>query len=161
MKHFILILLILLALSCKKDAPIPDQNKATIPASQSTVKQSIDVYRLDTMAIMQRCAVQFVHDTLQLENMHRHMGDDFYTVADDANFYNAEAAAFLDSVKLPIRYVKNMKFLEFKNNNKESRFVKTDTLSLFNLFLFDPSKALPEPVDITNVREAYLNFSTK
>jgi|GEM_PF-7018607 len=148
-----LYLLTLIFLACRENEPVAEPKPVAVIHENTNAAT-----KNDTLWLTEKCAVQFIHDTLQLERMKQQMGDDFYTVADDANFYSAEASAFLDSVKIPVRYIKNTKYLAFETNYKMAQIVKTDTLTLFNLFLFDPKNVSPMLADITNIREEYDHF---
>lgn len=159
MKYFLLSLLIV-SLSC---------DKATKHTAKRITLSKADLYKphvkSDTMLIEADCcntAVSYIPDSLQLERMKQKLGEeDFYTIADDANYYQSEAAGILEGSKLAVRYVKDVKYIRFVNKLGKSMIVNTDTLSLFNLFLFDRDK-LPRMIDITDTNAEYDRyFSTK
>lgn len=45
-------------------------------------------------------------------------GEDFYTIADDANNYFSEASSYLDSLKVPYKNADDTKVFVYKKDNK-------------------------------------------
>lgn len=158
MKYFLFSCLII-CYSCNKSST---QKSRTIPLPKA--EQYRPLVKSDTLLVAGCCntAVSYIPDSLKLEKMKQELGeDDFYTMSDDANYYQSEAAGILEGSKLAVRYVKDTKYIKFINNMGKSQIVKTDTLSLFNLFLFDRDK-LPRMIDITDTDAEYDRyFSTK
>lgn len=152
--HFLIFLAI--CLSCDK-APKHTGKTITLPE----VEQYKPPVKSDTLIVEAGCcytAISYIPDSLQLERMKKQLGEeDFYIMADDANFYQSEAAGFLEGSKLAVRYVKDIKYIRFINKLGKSQIVKTDTLSLSNLFLFDPEQ-LPRLINITDAEAEYYRY---
>ncbi len=65
------------------------------------------------------CAVLIYPTEEQIASMEKEYGDDFYTVADDAQFYQAAAIEKLDSAGIPQVVSNSKRYLKFKGNSRE------------------------------------------
>jgi len=114
----------------------------------------------DLTLISEKAGIFIGPDNLQIEQLKSEIGeDDFYTIADDNNYYESEASDFLEQKNIKIVYPKT-RYLKFKTaTGKEFNF---DTKSKANpgwlTVLFDPKKESPiivSPVDIDLEYEIY------
>lgn len=81
-------------------------------------------------------------------------GEDFYTIADDANNYFSEASAYLDSLKVSYKNADDTKVFVFRKDDKTIAIPRYKS-PWYALFYKDGKY---ETVDLVNVREAYPKF---
>jgi hypothetical protein len=94
----------------------------------------------ETTTIKSKCAVYVFPDGATLEAMQKKYGDDYYTIADDANWYMSESGQTLDSLgvkegDIKTRYVKCV-----VNGVAHTVDLRTPTGLYWKLFFFNPSK---------------------
>jgi hypothetical protein len=97
------------------------------------------------------CAVLIYPTHQQVEEMKKTEGEDeFYTIADDANFYQTRAIQFLDSAR--IKTVGTQKqFVKFVSGGSTWTLdVRKKNLPGWNLILFNTKKA-PQPTAAVNM----------
>lgn len=73
----------------------------------------------DVETIDYDCAVLVYPTEDQIASMEKEYGDDFYTVADDAQFYQASAIEKLDSAGIRQVVSNSKRFVKFKGNTRE------------------------------------------
>jgi hypothetical protein len=100
---------------------------------------------VDTAAVEtydQTCAVLVYPTDDQIEEMKKEYGDDFYTVADDGQFYQAAAIEKLDSAGIT-QFVSNVKrYARFKGAGREWLLdVRKRDFPEWNIILFSKEKA--------------------
>lgn len=79
-------------------------------------------YKLDTSNPINSKIVIFVSPTSDaIKKLKAENGEDFYTIADDTNFYNAKAWEYLEKNKIPYKLTKEKKF-KFIVNNKPIKY---------------------------------------
>jgi hypothetical protein len=113
----------------------------------------------DTLLINSRSAISVLLDSAGLEKRKKKYGDTAYYVGgDDDMYYSYIADSVLNKKGLKIVEALNYKYLKFIQNNGSTTLIRIDTLTqLYNLFLFDPSKA-PHITDITAIEDEYNKF---
>lgn len=95
----ILILMTSLLISCKEKK---EKNSIILDTPKIKVKNKI---------LEKNHVILVSPSSLKIEKLKKKMGDDFYTIADDINFYNAKTVKFLDSLKLNTRMLTRMIFI--------------------------------------------------
>ena len=104
------------------------------------------------------CAVLIYPTLYQIDTMKKHQGEDFYTGADDYEYYMSQSGSFLDSVKEK-QVIKSAKgILAFKTNTGEIFRLKLDTL-YWSILLFN-GRSAPVKADITAFGDNYKKYMT-
>ena len=134
MIHMFLILLLIF--SCKQEPKFTNNNFASKSVS-------------DTIVINDKTdKVIFIKPTIKyldsIKNTYKNQ-DDFYTIADDSNFYIAEAGNFLKENKMDTINVYNNKILKIGNS-----IIKLSEYKPWSLLLYKKNKNIINvfPVDI-------------
>ena len=155
-------LLLLTVTSCS--GKIEKKDKASLQESlidtSGKVKDTLaNVDNSDTLIIDRKAAVFYLPDSLQIEKRKKEIGEEnFYIGADDYLNYLHTSNDFLDSVKLPVLYAENKKYLKFIGNNNSQTIIRLDTLSeLWGIYLYDPGKK-EKLVDMLTIEEEYNNY---
>lgn len=138
------------AIACK--------NKKT--PQQSTVEQKSTATTFtkkdyDTLITTPGALVLYPTDH-QIDSMKKKDGEDFYTGADDYQFYLANCRQYLDSVKLKTIVKHASGVVAFKTQSNQLYKFRLDTLS-WNLILFN-GKAKPNRADITDIEGEYKKY---
>jgi hypothetical protein len=111
-------------------------SETTSPDVASTATESIDSVAVDYSLIESYlrtevidttdvetvdfdCAVLVYPTEDQIASMEKEYGDDFYTVADDAQFYQAAAIEKLDSASIRQVVSNSKRYLKFKGDSRE------------------------------------------
>lgn len=89
-----------------------------------------------------------------VEKLKKKYGEDFYTIADDANNYFYEASVYLDSLKVPYKNYDDGKTVVFKKDNKTVEIPKYK--SPWYLIFYKDGKY--ETLDLIDVRLAFPKF---
>ncbi len=115
----------------------------------------------DTLKVYKKCAVFFSQDTLEIRKRKKEMGEEeFYAGADDYVYYQGIALHYLDSVKLPVFYMRNEKVVVFINGKRPVYTAKINAEpELMGAFFYDPPKEVlkPELLDINEEYNSYFN----
>ena len=86
--------------------------------NKSTQSPPNRITNSDTI-ILKKNEIIFVSPSAKsIENLKKTKGEDFYTIADDANNYYSNASGFLDSMKVSYVNYDDSKILGYKKNNK-------------------------------------------
>ena len=106
----------------------------------------------DTLIVNNKSAVIYQPDSLTIEQLKTKMGEeDFYTVADDNNFYLSTSIEHLEKLKIPVLNLQGKKFIQFTALDKKPVIMRVDTITgLGNIYLFEPGKQ-PYKADITSM----------
>lgn len=173
MKKFISIILYVLLVACKKKPDATDTiNPIKISASSEakTDNDYLAQYKLENylageqadtskvQVINFNCAV-FIYPTHeQVEEMKKTEGEDeFYTIADDANFYQARAIQLLDSAAVKTAGTQKQ-FIKFVSGESSWTLdVRKKNLPGWNLIFFNKKKA-PQPTAAVNVTFDSIKF---
>ena len=102
------------------------------------------------------CALVLYPTDKQIDSMKKKDGEDFYTIADDNQFYMANCLEYLDSVKLKTITKDSKGVLAFKTQNNQLYKLKLDTLS-WSVILFN-GKTKPYHTDITLFQDDYRSY---
>ncbi|MBS7563812.1 hypothetical protein KHS38_05300 [Mucilaginibacter sp. Bleaf8] len=89
-----------------------------------------------------------------IKKLKKKQGEDFYTVADDANNYFAEASSYLDSLEVSYKSYDDNKIIVFNKNNKSVK-IPRHTSPWYVIFYKDGRY---ETLDLINVKEGYSKF---
>ena len=85
--------------------------------------------------------------------------DDFYTVADDSQFYLAESRHFMDSMKVTTKD-SDQRILVFTKNNGERKIIDLYSGELiWGIYLFD-GKQDPKSIDIVMPADDFHKYFT-
>ena len=97
--------------------------------------------RLKLITITEPCAVYLFPEDSVTERLQKEYGEDFYTIADDVNWYNYESNSLLDTLKVKTLNLKSV-LLAFKQNNGEPYLIDGNVRNAIypNLFFFHPNK---------------------
>jgi len=108
MNKIILILLLnMLFISCK------EQEK------KISINQTVLINKKDTIFIENNQVLFITPSSDNFEEMKKRMGEEnFYTIADDANFYGANAYQFLDSLKVSYKSANSTNIIAYKKKEK-------------------------------------------
>lgn len=123
MKNIILILLFILFISCK----YKEQKIVTNEVSS--------IEKKDTFFIENNQVLFISPSSKDFDEMKKRMGEEnFYTIADDANFYGANAYEFLDSLNVSYANTDSDAIVAYKKNNKTEILIpiKSKWYSLLN-----------------------------
>ncbi|WP_048511189.1 hypothetical protein [Chryseobacterium sp. FH2] len=140
MKNILVIILFICAcpLACKKS---PEKTSSANATS-------------DTIFLREKEILFISPSDKNIENLKKKCGDDFYTIADDANNYFSQASTYLDSLKISYKNYNNDKIIGFKQNNKfiEIQKYKNPWYSIF----YQNGKY--KVLDLIDFREEYSKF---
>ena len=147
MIHMFLILLLIF--SCKQEPKFTNNNLASKFVS-------------DTIVINDKMdKVIFIKPTIKyldsIKNTYKNQ-DDFYTIADDSNFYIAEAGNFLKENKMDTINVYNNKILKIGNS-----IIKLSEYKPWSLLLYQKNKKITNvfPIDIESEFSKYFSKQEK
>jgi hypothetical protein len=101
---------------------VSTESADSIALDYSLVENYVYTGPLDTAnveTIDYDCAVLIYPTEDQIASMEKEYGDDFYTVADDAQFYQAAAIEKLDSAGIQQLVSNSKRYLRFKDNLRE------------------------------------------
>ncbi len=108
---FLLLIGCFLIISCQKTKTGGKTNPDTLFAT-------------DTLYLKENTVLLFYPRNRTIDSLKNKHGDDFYTVADDANFYSAEIIKSLDSLKVPYRNISDSIKIIIKNPQGQKKEVK-------------------------------------
>lgn len=122
---------------------------------KTTAHAIVSKTNYDTL-ITAPCAV-LVYPTLKkIDSMKKKDGEDFYTIADDNQFYMGGSISYLDSVKVK-QIVKDSKgILAFRTNTGQIFKTRLDTL-YWDIILFN-GKDKPIHADMMIIENDYKNY---
>jgi len=148
-KYIVIFFLITLSFACNNKT-----SKKTIAKSSNSVA-IIQSNGYDSL-ITSPCAL-LVYPTLhKIDSMKKKDGQDFYTAADDNQYYMGMSIEYLDSVKAK-RIVKETKgTLAFRTNKGQIFKVNLDTL-YWDIILFN-GKSKPIHPDMTMIQDDYKSY---
>ena len=142
-KILILLLVSILFIYCK-------QNEKT------TTNEIVTNNKKDTVFVKEN-QVLFISPSLSnINEMKNEQGEDFYTIADDMNFYSANAFEFLDSIKVSYINVDSDHVIAYKKNGKTFYILPLQS-KWYSLFNRD-GKLIE--VDLVNFKEDYKNITS-
>jgi len=106
----------------------------------------------DFITVSHKIGIFISPDSVQIEQLKKENGEeDFYTVADDNNYFEYEAAEFLKEKKFKIVHPTN-RYIKFISNKKEFYFdTKAKAARGWTAIIFSPEKGAPKiinPIDI-------------
>lgn len=118
------------------------------------VAKTGDSLKSDTL-ILENSSVIFVSPSnKEIESLKKIQGDDFYTIADDANNYFSNAASYLDSLKISYKNEDDDKIIGYK---KENIFFKIPpSKSSWYAILY--KNGIFKTVDLVDFRQEYKLF---
>lgn len=140
MKNILIIILLLgtFTISCKK-------------ASEKTL---LNTTKSDTVFLKEQEVIFISPSDKSIKNLKEKQGEDFYTIADDANNYFSEATSYLDSLKISYKNFDDSKTIGFQTNEK---FVSIpDHKSPWYLIFYKNGKF--KTLDLINIREEFPIF---
>lgn len=108
-KLIILSSLIFFLFSCKSE------NKSTPNEDSQTAKT---VEKNSSTILNENCVIFISPSDTKIVEMKKKLGNDFYTIADDINFYSANAYEFLDSLK--VKHIEANETTKFTFNDKNN-----------------------------------------
>ncbi|MVN91371.1 hypothetical protein [Mucilaginibacter aquatilis] len=118
-------------------------------------KNQASVYLKSDTVVLSKDEVVFISPSdNSIESLKKKHGDDFYTIADDANNYFAEAANYLDSLKVSYKNFDDNKVIVFNQNNKVIQ-IPRHTSPWYVIFY---KNGKYETLDMINVQEDYPKF---
>lgn len=139
MKNLFLILLMsVFSLSCKKS-----QETTTLSSSKS-----------DTIILKNNDILFISPNEKNIEDLKKKHGEDFYTIADDANNYFSEASSYLDSLKVSYTSYNDDKIIGFKKGNQFIEIPKYK--NPWYVIFYDNGNF--KTLDLINIREDYSKF---
>jgi len=103
-----------------------------------------------TTAISSKCAVYVFPDGETLKAMQKKYGQDYYTIADDANWYMSESSQTLDSIGIKEEGINTRYVRCLVNGISYTVDLRAPTGLYWNLFFFHSNKK-PKLVDIVGL----------
>lgn len=100
---FYLFVCLLSFVSCKKTDAVAKSNSGL---------------KSDTLILENNSVVFVSPGSKEIESLKKTQGDDFYTIADDANNYYSLASSYLDSLKISYKNEDSNKIIGYKKDNK-------------------------------------------
>ncbi|UEG51902.1 hypothetical protein LLH06_13120 [Mucilaginibacter daejeonensis] len=91
-----------------------------------------------------------------VKELKKKYGEDFYTIADDANNYFAEASSYLDSLKVPYNSYDDSKTTVYKDNKKVVKILP-HTSPWYAIFY---KNGKYQTLDLIDLKERYSTFFT-
>jgi hypothetical protein len=130
---------------------------SSIPQSQDSIKlieegfdyekaMQIESYlvkksdRDGTTVITSKCAVYVSPDIETLSAMRKEYGDDYFTIADDANWYMSESSRTLDSLGVKQENIQTRYVQCLINGSQYTIDLNAETGLYWKLFFFNPNK---------------------
>lgn len=116
----------------------------------------------DVTLISDKAGIFIGPDSIQIEQMKSELGEeDFYTVADDNNYYESEARDFLEQKNIKVVYPKTQ-YLKFKTaTGKEYTFdTKSKASRGWLTVLFNPKKESPIIVSLADIDLEFESYFT-
>ena len=101
------------------------------------------------------CVIIVSPTDAQIDSMKKVNEDDFYTIADDSNFYIGMVRLYLDSIKTPVIDIESKGTLSFRLANKKVSRVNMNIV--WGLFLYN-GKDKPLKVESTEFAPQYLQY---
>lgn len=133
-------------------------------ACKSSPKEKIDsleeIANTDTV-ILKNKSIVFLSPTLkEIYSLKKKFGEDFSTMADDANFYRSNAINFLDSVNVSYINTENNKVFSFysNSNNLVPISIKKKDVNYWPLILFDNENKTFEISNLSEFKKNYNDF---
>ncbi|TGN22995.1 hypothetical protein [Empedobacter tilapiae] len=147
MKNIILILLLNgLFVSCK------------YKESKISTNEVVSIEIKDTIFIENNQVLFIIPSSNNYDEMKKRIGEEnFYTIADDANFYSANAHQFLDSLKIKYKNAKSDDIVAYKNDKKT---IIVQLLQEKWYTLFNKNGELSK-IDLVTFEEDYKNILLK
>ncbi len=126
----------------------------TITCKKTSEKISLNTSKSDTVFLKEQETVFISPSDKSIKKLKEKYGDDFYTIADDANNYFSEATSYLDSLKISYKNYDDSKIIGFRTNNA---FVKIPNYkSPWYLIFYKDGKF--KTLDVINIREELPKF---
>lgn len=139
MKNLFLILIFsAFSLSCKKSS-----ETTTLSSSKS-----------DTVILKDNEIIFISPSDKNVEKLEKKYGEDFYTIADDANNYFSEASNYLDSMKVSYKSYNDDKVFGFRRGNQFIEIPKYKN-PWYSIFYNNGSY---ETLDLIDIKEKYSQF---
>jgi len=137
-----LLLTLFLLISCKQKV----ENK--IISFEKVISNDTLYFENQNLAIFINPTITYIDGLKKTYNNE----DDFYIIADDANFYNAEAQYFLKEKKIKIENISNNQFLKIGDT-----IIKISQYKPWTILLYNKNGSFNNfaPIDI---KESYLQF---
>ncbi|WP_295769175.1 hypothetical protein [uncultured Mucilaginibacter sp.] len=124
-------------------------------ACNRSKKPQASVHPKSDTVVLNKDEVVFISPSdNSIESLKKKHGDNFYTIADDANNYFAEAASYLDSSKVSYKNFDDNKVIVFNKNNKVVK-IPRHTSPWYVIFY---KNGKYETLDMINVKEDYARF---
>jgi len=108
----------------------------------------------DTIFLQNQDILFISPSTQDIKNLKKKYGDNFYTIADDANNYFSEASNYLDSLKISYENYSGNKIIGFKTNNK---FIEIPRFKN-PWYLIFYKEGNYQTLDLINIRKEYPRF---
>lgn len=126
----------------------------SVACNKSQEKTTAASVKSDTLVLNNNDIVFVSPGDKTIAALKKKTGEDFYTIADDANNYFFEASTYLDSLKVSYKNAEDTKVFAYKKDNKTVAIPKHNS-PWYAVFYKDGKY---ETVDLINVREAYPKF---
>ncbi|MDR3025139.1 MAG: hypothetical protein LBV25_14105 [Chryseobacterium sp.] len=126
----------------------------TIACKKSFESETSTFSKSDTIFLNNQGVLFISPDDKDIDNLKKQQGDDFYTIADDANNYFSEASTYLDSMKIPYKNYNSDHIIGFKTNEKFVEIPKYK--NPWYLIFYQNGKY--KVLDLIDVREEYPKF---
>lgn len=148
MKKIILLITCIVIFSCKKN------NENTVKVSHNEISEGLN------SIILNKNSIIFISPSSdKLGAMKKSMGEDFFTIADDANFYYSNAIQFLDSLNVDHNDEDETKIFLFKDkNNNVVHIENSNKKNIWYAILYDNDKKEYKTTSLLNFSEEYNKF---
>lgn len=126
----------------------------SVACNKSQEKTNAASLKSDTLVLKDQDIVFVSPGDQTIAALKKKNGEDFYTIADDANNYFSEASTYLDSLKVSYKNADDTKVFAYKKDNTIVAIPKYKS-PWYAIFYKDGKY---EIVDLINVREEYPKF---
>lgn len=140
---FIVILMFFFSFSCKKN--------------ESTV---IHIPNKDTLWLKEKTVVFISPSLKKIEKLKKEQGEDFYTIADDANYYYANATEHMDSLHEKYTNQNETVILAYKDGTK-TKVIPKQKSDWYSILYKDRNFKVVDLINFTEEYSLFLNHSTK
>jgi hypothetical protein len=126
----------------------------------TSLGQNTHVHKADKPAnsvIVYSCAIVVFPSDIKISYLKKtNSADDYNTIVDDNENYQAESTSFLDSVKLKQIFKQSSGYMVFETANGQVFQINLNTYT-WGVILFN-GKSKPHDADMTDMQNAYKNY---
>lgn len=140
---FIFILVLFFSFSCKK-------NGNTL----------IPIHSKDTLWLKEKTVVLVSPSLKKIEKLKKEQGEDFYTIADDANYYYANATEHMDSLHEKYTSQNETVILAYKDGTK-TKVIPTQKSDWYSILYKKRNFKVVDLINFTEEYSLFLNHSSK